>query len=80
MAHFQSSAGFGSRSFSKTLDEYLASTLAKLNAWRRDTAQRRAMAELSDDTLRDVGHAPDIAPKPVIEVEAGLMSKLMSMR
>ena len=79
MAHSQSNTGFGSR-FSKTLDEYLASTLAKLNAWRHDTAQRRATADLSDDTLRDVGGVPDTAPKPVIEVEAGLMSKLMSMR
>lgn len=80
MAHFQVNTGFGNRNLGKTLSEYLGPILARLDSWRRETAQRRAVADLTDDTLRDVGYTPDATPKPIIEIEAGLMGKLMSMR
>ena len=80
MAHSQVNIGFRERSFGKTFSEHLILTLARLDNWRRETAQRRAVNDLTDDSLRDIGYPTTAAPKPVIEVEAGLMSKLMSMR
>ncbi|MBY5560034.1 DUF1127 domain-containing protein [Rhizobium leguminosarum] len=80
MAHTETHAGisaperqlFGSRPNS------VATIAAALRAWRRAVARRKALAELTPDQLRDIGHPQD--NRPVLEIKAGLMTKLMSMR
>jgi hypothetical protein len=49
---------------------------AALRAWLR----RRAIADLTPDQLKDIGHPEADAPKPTLDVEAGLITNLMSMR
>lgn len=60
------------------LSRVLRTTLAALRAWYLTVSRRRAIADLSPDQLRDIGH-PE-APKAVLEVKAGLITYLMSMR
>ncbi|MEZ2130749.1 MULTISPECIES: DUF1127 domain-containing protein [unclassified Sinorhizobium] len=55
-----------------------ATAIAALKVWQRTISRRRAIADLSPDQLRDIGHAE--APMPVLEVKAGLITNLMSMR
>ncbi|MBB4504697.1 uncharacterized protein YjiS (DUF1127 family) [Rhizobium leguminosarum] len=52
--------------------------VAALRKWQRSVARRKALADLTPDQLRDIGHPP--ANRPVLEIKAGLMTKLMSMR
>jgi uncharacterized protein YjiS (DUF1127 family) len=52
--------------------------VAALIAWQRTASRRRAIANLTADQLRDIGHAE--APAPVLEVEAGLITNLISAR
>ena len=40
---------------------------------------RRALADLTPDERQDIGYE-ELVRKPVIPIEAGLMTKLMSMR
>ncbi|MBY3134001.1 hypothetical protein HFO30_19740 [Rhizobium laguerreae] len=52
---------------------------ATVAAFKTLTVSRhRAIADLSPDQLREIGHAE--APTPVLEVEPGLITYLMSMR
>ena len=62
---------FGSRS-------NVAIIVAALKAWWQTAARRKALANLTPDQLKDIGH-PGIN-RPVLEIKAGLMTKLMSMR
>ncbi|MFC0009304.1 DUF1127 domain-containing protein [Devosia nitrariae] len=55
-----------------------ATAIATLKTWQRTVSTRRAIADLTPDQLRDIGH-PE-APVPVLEVRAGLITNLMSMR
>jgi uncharacterized protein YjiS (DUF1127 family) len=55
-----------------------AATIATLRTWRRTVSRRRAIADLTPEQLRDIGRAE--APMPVLEVKAGLITNLMSMR
>ncbi|MBN9982196.1 DUF1127 domain-containing protein [Rhizobium leguminosarum bv. viciae 248] len=80
MAHTETHAGisapkgqlFGFRPNS------VAIIVAALRRWQRSVARRKALADLTPDQLRDIGH-PQIN-RPVLEIKAGLMTKLMSMR
>jgi hypothetical protein len=55
-----------------------ATAIAALKIWQRAVSRRRAIADLTPDQLRDVGHAE--TPAPVLEVKAGLITNLISMR
>jgi uncharacterized protein YjiS (DUF1127 family) len=56
----------------------LATIVAALTAWRRATARRRAMEDLSSDQLEDIGYSE--TARPMLVVKAGLITNLMSMR
>jgi uncharacterized protein YjiS (DUF1127 family) len=55
-----------------------ATAIAALETWQRTVSSRRAIANLTADQLRDIGHAE--APVPVLEVKAGLITNLISAR
>jgi uncharacterized protein YjiS (DUF1127 family) len=55
-----------------------AATIAALDTWQRTISTRRAIADLPSERLADIGHAE--APRPAVEVKAGLITNLMSMR
>ena len=55
-----------------------ATAIAALRTWQRTVSRRRAVANLTADQLRDIGHAE--APAPVLEVKAGLITNLISAR
>jgi hypothetical protein len=52
--------------------------MAHVDGWRRSVARRRAIADLTPDQLRDIGHPQ--AALPTLNVKAGLITNLMSMR
>ncbi|RWI72159.1 MAG: hypothetical protein EOR19_23610 [Mesorhizobium sp.] len=56
----------------------MATMVAVFTAWRRTFARRRAIANLTPDQLRDIGQ-PE-APRPTLDIKAGLITNLMSMR
>ncbi|MGR9400836.1 uncharacterized protein YjiS (DUF1127 family) [Rhizobium leguminosarum] len=63
----------------------VAIIVAALRTWRRSVARRKALADLTPDQLRDIGYPRDDmghpgGNRPVLEIKAGLMTKLMSMR
>ncbi|MBB4229379.1 DUF1127 domain-containing protein [Rhizobium mongolense] len=80
MAHTDTRAG-GSASktqlFGSTL-KCAATIIAALQQWRRTIARRTALADLTPDQLRDIGH-PEVN-RPVLVIKAGLITNLMSMR
>jgi hypothetical protein len=55
-----------------------ATAIAALKIWQRTVSRRRAIAGLTPDRLRDIGHAEP--PAPVLEVKAGLVTNLIAMR
>ena len=55
-----------------------ATAIAALETWQRTVSRRRAIANLTADQLRDIGHAEP--PVPVLEVKAGLITNLISAR
>jgi hypothetical protein len=55
-----------------------AAAIGALKGWQRTISRRRAIANLPLERLRDIGHVE--APAPVLEVNAGLITILMSMR
>lgn len=79
MAHMQTSVDLAStvRLFGPVL-KTTAGAIATLKTWRRTVSRRRAIADLTPDQLRDIGRAE--VPMPVLEVKAGLITNLMSMR
>jgi hypothetical protein len=56
----------------------LKTTIASLMTWQSTVSNRRAIADLPPERLRDIGHAD--APAPALEVKPGLVTNLMSMR
>ena len=60
--------------------ECAAPTITAFRAWRRAAARRRAITGLDVDQLRDIGHPTAEAPTPMLDVKAGLIANLMSMR
>ncbi|WP_064706606.1 DUF1127 domain-containing protein [Rhizobium bangladeshense] len=56
----------------------IATSVAGLQAWRRAVVGRQRLAELTPDQLRDIGHTE--ANRPVLQIKAGLITNLMSMR
>nr|WP_244603051.1 DUF1127 domain-containing protein [Mesorhizobium delmotii] len=52
--------------------------IAAFRGWRRTVARRRALADLTPDQLNDIGH-PE-AHRPALDIKAGLITNLMSMR
>jgi uncharacterized protein YjiS (DUF1127 family) len=52
--------------------------VSALTAWRRTVAGRRAIADLTPDQLKDIGYRE--APRPTLNIKAGLITNLMSMR
>ncbi|MBY5754459.1 DUF1127 domain-containing protein [Rhizobium leguminosarum bv. viciae] len=73
MAHTETHAGI-----SAPRPNSVAIIVAALRKWQRSVARRKALADLTPDQLRDIGHPQ--ANRPVLEIKAGLMTKLMSMR
>lgn len=57
---------------------FIAALVAGPQAWRRAVVSRQRLAELTPDQLRDIGH-PE-TNRPVLEIKAGLITNLMSMR
>ena len=55
-----------------------ATAVAALDTWQQTASTRRAIADLTPDQLRDFGYSEAVAPK--LEVKAGLITNLMSMR
>ncbi len=60
----------------------MTTLIARFAAWRLRARSRKAVAGLSPEQLADVAidASTVLPPRPVLEVEAGLMAKLMSMR
>jgi uncharacterized protein YjiS (DUF1127 family) len=80
MAHMETRAGRHSSTV-RPLGLVLKTTataIAALKIWQRTVSRRRTIANLTADQLRDIGHAE--APAPVLEVNPGLVTNLMSMR
>ncbi|TAV90130.1 DUF1127 domain-containing protein [Rhizobium leguminosarum] len=80
MAHTETHAGISApeRQAFGSWPSSVAMIVAALRKWQRSVARRKALADLTPDQLRDIGHPP--ANRPVLEIKAGLMTKLMSMR
>jgi hypothetical protein len=55
-----------------------ATAAAALKTWQRIISRRRAIADLPPEQLEDIGHAAP--PAPVLEVKAGLITILKSLR
>ncbi|MBZ9792913.1 hypothetical protein K9B32_22860 [Rhizobium sp. 3T7] len=78
MAHSETYAVIGGPE-KRLLEPYISvGIIAFLRRWRRSVARRKALADLTIDQLRDIGH-PD-ADRPRFEIDARLAAKLMSMR
>ncbi|RWM70648.1 MAG: DUF1127 domain-containing protein [Mesorhizobium sp.] len=80
MAHTETRTG---RSASKkrlfgSSRKSIALIIAAFRGWRRTVARRRALADLTPDQLDDIGH-PE-AHRPALDIKAGLITNLMSMR
>ncbi|MBX4908228.1 MULTISPECIES: DUF1127 domain-containing protein [Rhizobium] len=56
----------------------LTTLFAALRTWQRAIASRKQLAELTPYQLRDIAH-PE-ANRPVLDIKAGLITNLMSMR
>ncbi|AZN98352.1 DUF1127 domain-containing protein [Mesorhizobium sp. M9A.F.Ca.ET.002.03.1.2] len=56
----------------------LKTTIDALKTWQQTVSRRRAIADLPPEQLRDIGLTE--APAPVLEVKAGLITNLISMR
>ncbi|TCU24865.1 uncharacterized protein DUF1127 [Rhizobium azibense] len=80
MAHIETRAGGSAPQtqwFGATLT-CAATITAALQQWRRTVARRAALADLTPDQLRDIGHPQ--TNRPVLVIKAGLITNLMSMR
>ncbi|MGR9246811.1 DUF1127 domain-containing protein [Rhizobium leguminosarum] len=70
----------------------VAIIVAALRKWQRSVARRKALADLTPDQLTDIGYPRDDighpgdgighpgVNRPVLEIKAGLMTELMSLR
>lgn len=52
--------------------------IAAFTTWQRAVSRCRKIADLTPDRLRDIGHAEP--PAPMLEVKAGLITTLESLR
>lgn len=59
--------------------EAMARHIQALAVWYRQVQSRRAIEALSPEQLKDIGY-PAVDELPSLEVEAGLMTRLQSMR
>ncbi len=59
--------------------EAAATRIAAVESSYRLARSRRALEALGPETLKDIGY-PTIEAKPSLEIEAGLMTRLNSMR
>lgn len=66
------------RASNRLLGAVLRGMVAGFGAWRQVLATRRAVANLTPDQLRDIGY-PE-APRATLEIQAGLITNLISMR
>lgn len=57
----------------------IARRIAAAGMWYRRAQSRRIIAALSPEQMKDIGY-PAVDAIPSLEVEAGLMSKLQTMR
>jgi len=87
MAHMETHAGISAPKgqLFEAKPNAVAIIVAALRTWRLSVVRRKAMADLTPDQLRDIGYPRDKLGhpqinRPVIEIKAGLMTKLMSMR
>lgn len=66
----------------ESLSARMTSLMAGLTAWRAQARTRTVVAALSPEQLADVAIDPQavLPSRPVLEVDGGLMAKLMSMR
>ncbi|MBY5333272.1 DUF1127 domain-containing protein [Rhizobium leguminosarum] len=87
MAHTETHAGISApeRQVFGFGPNSLATVVTALRAWRRAVVRRKALTELTPDQLRDIGYPRDDIGhpqdnRPVLEIKAGLMTELMSMR
>ncbi|MCZ4093015.1 hypothetical protein [Sinorhizobium psoraleae] len=63
------------------LKERLACAAAAFAKQHRHAQTLRALESLGHDQLQDIGYpANALEPRPAIEIKAGLMTNLMSMR
>ncbi|MER9875647.1 DUF1127 domain-containing protein [Mesorhizobium sp. M0195] len=53
--------------------------IAAFTGWRRTAARRRALADLTTDQLKDIGHS-DVHQPALDAATAVLVTNLMSMR
>ena len=58
--------------------ESVVLVIAAARAWQRTAAGRRSLRDLTSDQLRDIGFPEPTVPK--LDVKAGLITNLMSMR
>lgn len=56
----------------------MATIVAAFTKWQRTAATRTAIADLTPDQLKDIGYRE--VPRPTLNVKAGLITNLMSMR
>ncbi|TIO04912.1 MAG: hypothetical protein E5X89_03310 [Mesorhizobium sp.] len=75
MAHTEARVG---RHSLRLVLKTTATAIATLETWQSTISRRRAIQDLTSDQLRDIGHAEP--PAPVLEVKAGLITNLISMR
>lgn len=59
--------------------EAMARRIEALANWHRQVETRRAIEALSPEQMKDIGY-PAVDEPPTLEVEAGLMTRLQSMR
>jgi len=80
MAHTETHAAVSApiRQVSESRVNSITILAAAVRQWRRAVARRKVLAELTPDQLRDIGQAE--INRPVLEIKAGLMTNLMSMR
>ena len=65
----------------RALKERLGGAATAFAKQRRHARAQRALESLGHDQLKDIGYpANALEPRPVIEIKAGLMTTLMSMR
>lgn len=78
MAHTETRTGASASKRHVFGSKGLATMMAAFDGWRRTLATRRALADLTPDQLNDIGY-PD-AHRPVLDIKAGLITNLVSMR
>ncbi|MEJ6785264.1 DUF1127 domain-containing protein [Aminobacter sp. Piv2-1] len=65
--------------FTARFVEAAATRFAAIEDWYRLVRSRKVIEALSPEQLKDIGY-PSVEAKPSMEVERGLMDKLMTMR